>query len=45
VTATVDLSIFSLGSFLRFCWGFLKKRVVERGFFVVNLWWNRGDLW
>jgi hypothetical protein len=34
-----------LGSFSRFCWGFLKKRVAERGFLVVNLWWDRGDLW
>jgi hypothetical protein len=28
-----------------FCWGFWQKRVVERGFFVVNLWWNRGESW
>jgi hypothetical protein len=31
--------------FLRFCGGFLKKRVVGRGFLMVNLWWKRGELW
>jgi hypothetical protein len=25
-----------------FCWGFWQKRVVERGFLVVNLWWIAG---
>jgi hypothetical protein len=25
--------------------GFLAKGGVERGFFVVNLWWIRGELW
>jgi hypothetical protein len=25
--------------------GVFEKRVAERGFLVVNLWWNRGDLW
>jgi hypothetical protein len=24
---------------------FLKKRVVGRGFLMVNLWWKRGELW
>ena len=28
-----------------FAGGFWRKRVVEVGFLVVNLWWNRGDLW
>jgi hypothetical protein len=37
--------IFSCERFLRFCRGFWRKRVVEGGFLVVNLWWNRGDLW
>jgi hypothetical protein len=23
----------------------LKKRVVGRGFLMVNLWWKRGELW
>ena len=36
---------FSCGRFLRFYRGFWRKRMVEGGFFVVNLWWNRGDLW
>jgi hypothetical protein len=30
---------------LVFCRGFLKKAGAERGFFVVSLWWDRGDLW
>jgi hypothetical protein len=30
---------------VRFCWGFWQKRVVERGFLMVNLWWIRGELW
>jgi hypothetical protein len=29
----------------RFCWGFLQKRVVERGFLMVNLWWIAGESW
>jgi hypothetical protein len=33
------------GDFLRFCRGFLKNAGAERGFLMVNLWWNRGDLW
>jgi hypothetical protein len=28
-----------------FYWGFLRKRVFGCGFWVVNLWWNRGELW
>ena len=28
-----------------FCWGFSKKRVVGRGFFVVKLWWIAGESW
>jgi hypothetical protein len=36
---------FLWGVFGVFAGGFLKKRVVERGFLVVNLWWNRGELW
>ena len=39
------LEIFFWGEFLCFCRGFWRKRVVEGGFFVVNLWWNRGELW
>jgi hypothetical protein len=30
---------------MRFCWGFGKKLVVKRGFLMVNVWWNRGELW
>ena len=29
----------------RCCWGFWRKRVVERGVFVVNLWWIAGETW
>jgi hypothetical protein len=36
--------VFSEGGFFVFCGGFLKKRVVGRGFLMVNLWWKRGDL-
>jgi hypothetical protein len=28
-----------------FLQGVFEKAVVRCGFFVVNLWWNRGDLW
>ena len=28
-----------------FLQGFWQKRVVEGGFLVVNLWWDRGELW
>jgi hypothetical protein len=35
--------VFSEGSFLCFCRGFWGKRVVERGFLMVNLWWDCGD--
>jgi hypothetical protein len=31
--------------FSAFLLGVWQKRVVERGFFVVNLWWIRGELW
>jgi hypothetical protein len=34
---------FSEGGFLCFCRGFWGKRVVERGFLMVNLWWDCGD--
>jgi len=34
-----------VGRFLRFCWGFWGKLVVEGGFLMVNLWWDRGRLW
>jgi hypothetical protein len=30
---------------MRFCWGFWEKQVVERGFLMVNVWWNRGKSW
>jgi hypothetical protein len=43
--ARIRRVIFSLREFSRFCRGFLKKRAAKRGFLVVNLWWNRGDLW
>jgi hypothetical protein len=36
---------FARGLFVRFCRGLWQKRVVAGGFFVVNLWWNRGELW
>jgi hypothetical protein len=39
------LEIFFWGEFLCFCRGFWRKRAVEGGFLVVNLWWNRGELW
>jgi hypothetical protein len=29
----------------RFCWGFSRKRRVQRGFLMVRLWWMRGELW
>jgi hypothetical protein len=32
-------------SFCGFCRGFWRKRVFGRGFLMVNLWWDRGDLW
>ena len=38
-------SFFSEGGFLCFCWGFWGKRVVERGFLMVKLWWDCGDSW
>jgi hypothetical protein len=25
--------------------GFWQKLVAERGLLMVNLWWNRGELW
>jgi hypothetical protein len=28
-----------------FLLGFLAKRVAERGFLMVNLWWNAGETW
>ena len=31
------------GPLLRFCRGFWGKRVVERVFLMVNLWWDCGD--
>jgi len=38
--------VYFLGSwFWLFCGGFGKKRVVERGFLMVNLWWIRGESW
>jgi hypothetical protein len=33
------------GGFVCFCWGFYENRVFECGFWVVSLWWNRGELW
>ena len=39
------LEIFFWGEFLCFCRGFWRKRVVDGGFLVVNLWWNCGELW
>jgi hypothetical protein len=35
--------VFSAGAFLCFCRGFWEKRVVERGFLMVNSWWDCGD--
>jgi hypothetical protein len=29
----------------RFCWGFCKKWLAERGFLLVSLWWIDGELW
>ena len=29
----------------RFLWGFWKKWGVERGFLMVNLWWDCGESW
>jgi hypothetical protein len=41
-----NLRVYFLGSwFWLFCGGFGKKRVVERGFLMVNLWWIRGESW
>jgi hypothetical protein len=34
-----------VGADLHFCRGFWRKLVVERGFLMENLWWNRGELW
>ena len=28
-----------------FLQGVFEKTAVKRGFLMVNLWWNRGDLW
>jgi hypothetical protein len=34
---------FSVERFGRFCCGFWEKRVAERGFLMVNSWWNAGE--
>jgi hypothetical protein len=39
------MDIFFAGGFWCFCRGFFEKAVVRCGFFVVNLWWDCGDLW
>jgi hypothetical protein len=39
------LAIFLWVADLCFCRGFWRKRVAKRGFSMVNLWWNRGELW
>jgi hypothetical protein len=31
--------------FACFCRGFWEKRVAERGFLMVNLWWDRAESW
>jgi hypothetical protein len=36
---------FFVEGFVVFLFGFLKKRCVERGFLMVNLWLFAGDLW
>jgi hypothetical protein len=36
---------FSVERFGRFCCGFWEKRVAERGFLMVNSWWNAGEGW
>src|SRR2546430_14118338 len=28
-----------------FCGGFCRKRGADRGFLMVNLWWNAGERW
>jgi hypothetical protein len=42
---SVAKMIFLEGVFLCFCSGFWRKRIIEGVFLVVNLWWNRGELW
>jgi hypothetical protein len=37
--------LFLRGDLCVFAGGFGQKRVVERGFLMVNLWWIRGELW
>jgi hypothetical protein len=36
---------FYCGRICWFCRGFWLKLVAERGFFVVNSWWNAGESW
>jgi hypothetical protein len=37
--------IFLFDGFVRFFGGFWEKRSVGCGFLMVNVWWNRGELW
>ena len=39
------ISVDFYGSGFECSCGVLKKRVVGRGFLMVNLWWKRGGLW
>jgi hypothetical protein len=35
----------NMASVRGFCWGFWEKRGVERGFWMVIVWWIRGETW
>ena len=39
------ISVDFYGSGFECSCGVLKKRVVGRGFLMVNLWWKRGESW
>jgi hypothetical protein len=39
------VSIFSGVAGWCFCGGFCGNEVADRGFLMVNLWWNAGERW
>jgi hypothetical protein len=39
------MQLFWGGFVCVFCWSFWQKRVTERGFSVVNSWWDAGGSW
>jgi hypothetical protein len=39
------LVFFYSGETLLFLQGFWEKRAAERGFLMVNSWWNAGESW